>query len=120
MERVGLIALLEAQTLTVDQVQTIQEFAAKVGETLAAIERDFDAQRAIIEALDVWVTLAEEDGQKVAYVTACLGHGSLEIASNPTRRTGHNSLLPFSLTARLRLDCSGRRRKTQGNTGRAA
>jgi len=64
-ERAGLVARLEAQTLTEEQLRSLQEFAAKVGEH---IEYDnFQMRRGVIEALDVRATLVVEDGKKVAY-----------------------------------------------------
>ena len=67
-ERLSLVAYLEVQTLTDDQIQSIRAFAAEVAEGLKAAEEDFQMQRRIIEELDVQATLAIEDGQKVVYV----------------------------------------------------
>jgi site-specific DNA recombinase len=85
-ERSGLETQLEAQLLTEKQIQSIQEFAAKVGEGLEAIGDDFDTKRRIIEELDVWATLSVEDGQKVVYVRCMLGDEELSIETSHTRR----------------------------------
>ncbi|KPL25186.1 MAG: hypothetical protein AMJ93_00650 [Anaerolineae bacterium SM23_84] len=59
---------LEAQTLTDDQILTIESFAKEVSGGLAVANEDFEARRHIIDLLDVKVTLAIGEGQKVAYV----------------------------------------------------
>jgi len=79
-ERSGLVAHLEAQLLTIEQIRTIQSFAAKVGENLEAMDGDLAAMRALIAALDVQVTLAVEDGQKVVYVRCIVGEGSCPVS----------------------------------------
>jgi hypothetical protein len=66
-ERVGLLEHLEKVLLTAGQVQGIQELAAEVGRSLETIEVDFEAKRRLIEALDAWVTLTVENGEKVVY-----------------------------------------------------
>ena len=75
-ERAGLVAYLNAQLLTAEQIQTIQEFAAKVSETLGAMDGDLGAMRGLVEALDVQITLAVEDGQKVVYARCMIGEDS--------------------------------------------
>ena len=84
-ERTGLVAQLETQVLSAEQIQSIQEFAAKVGENLEAMDADFDARRRIIEELDVWATLAVEDEQKVVYARCIIGCDALSIVSKSTR-----------------------------------
>jgi site-specific DNA recombinase len=78
-ERDNLAATVEAQTVTQEQMQTLQDFAADVAEGLEAAEADFQTRRCIIEALDVQATLAVEDGQKVVYVRCVLGKKLLPI-----------------------------------------
>ena len=84
-ERTGLLTHLEANLLSAEQIRTLQEFAAKVGEKLDKMEDDFAARRALIEALDMQVTLMIEDEQKVVYARCILGERSLSIASKGTR-----------------------------------
>jgi len=79
-EKSGLAAHLEAQLLTTEQIQTIQTFAAKVGENLEAMDGDLAAMRALIAALDVQVTLIVEDGQKVVYARCIIGEGSCPVS----------------------------------------
>jgi SMC interacting uncharacterized protein involved in chromosome segregation len=72
-ERAGLVAHLEARELSMEQIETIQEFAARVTENLEAMRDDFEMKRRLVEELDVHVTLAVEDGQKVVYARCLLG-----------------------------------------------
>ena len=88
-ERTGLLTHLEANLLSAEQIRTLQEFAAKVGEKLGKMEDDFVARRALIEALDMQVTLMIEDGQKVVYARCILGERSLSIVSRGTRALAH-------------------------------
>jgi hypothetical protein len=60
-------AQLTAHSLTEDQVQSIFDFTAEVAQGLAAADEDFETRRSIVELLDVRVTLAIEEGQKVLY-----------------------------------------------------
>jgi site-specific DNA recombinase len=78
-ERADLITTLEAQTLTDDQILTIGEFAKKVSKGLAKAETDFATRRQIIDLLDVRITLAIEDGQKVAYARCRVGEKAMSI-----------------------------------------
>jgi hypothetical protein len=97
-ERVGLVAHLETQALSAGQIQSIQEFAAKVGEGLETIGDDFEAKRRIIDTLDVWVTVNVEDEQKIAYARCMIGEDSLSIETDSTRKTAvsepHRQALP--------------------------
>jgi hypothetical protein len=74
-ERAGLVAHLEARQPSAEQIQTLQEFAAEVSENLEAMDGDFDAMRRLIEAMDVQVTLAVEDGSKVVFGRCIVGEG---------------------------------------------
>jgi hypothetical protein len=85
-ERTALAASLEAATLTHEQILSIQEFAARItqGMEKADFEMHFETRRGIIEDLDVTVTLAVEDGQKVAYPRCVLpgGQDTLSIGTH--------------------------------------
>jgi hypothetical protein len=72
-ERVGLVASLETRVLSVEQIHTTQELAAKVCRNLHAADDDFDAKRQIIEELDVQATLVVESGERVVYARCILG-----------------------------------------------
>jgi site-specific DNA recombinase len=72
-ERAGLLAHLEARTLTPGQMQSFLEFAAKVGQGLDLADANFETRRRVIEELDVQAVLTVEDAQKVAYVS-CIIH----------------------------------------------
>jgi hypothetical protein len=67
-ERADLIVILKSQTLTDEQIETIERFARKIAGGLEEAEEDFEARRHIIEGMDVQVRLIIEDGLKVAYV----------------------------------------------------
>jgi site-specific DNA recombinase len=78
-EREALAAQIAERTLTQEQVQSLQEFASRVAEGLDAADADFATRRGIIEDLDVWVTLAVEDGQKVVYARCIFGDNCLPV-----------------------------------------
>jgi hypothetical protein len=46
-------------------------------------EEDFEGRRNIIDLLDVRVTLAIEDGEKVAYVHCLVGEAEVSIVALP-------------------------------------
>jgi hypothetical protein len=52
-EQADLIARLEAQTLTGEQIQSLKDFAAKVAGGLEHADEDFETRRQIIDTLDV-------------------------------------------------------------------
>ena len=60
--------MLEKRTLTPKQINNIYRFAKRIGKGLQLAETDPAYKREIIEALDVRVIFAVEDGQKVVYV----------------------------------------------------
>ena len=97
-ERGELAAYLEARVLSVEQIQTIQEFAAKIGENLEAMGDDFDAKRGLVEALDVRVTLVVEDGQQLIYAR-CLLDEDVFLTSS----TIHGIVRPLWLPSTVRM-----------------
>jgi hypothetical protein len=86
-ERNSLCIHLEARSVTVDQIQTIQGFALKLAKGLTAIDTDdsFELRQRILEELHLQAILAVEDGGKVAHACCILGEEVLHIASNSTR-----------------------------------
>jgi site-specific DNA recombinase len=80
-ERADLVTTLEAMTLSDNQIMTIEDFARKVAGGLAKAETDFEARRQIINLLDVRVTLAIEEGQKVTHVRCLVEEAELPVAS---------------------------------------
>ena len=82
-EQTAMLEQLDARILNQEQIESIQQFAAEIAEGLEAAEEDFDAQRRIIEMLDVQATLVEENGEKVVYARCALdpGDSHLSIAS---------------------------------------
>jgi hypothetical protein len=84
-ERAGLVTTLEAAALSDDQIMTIEDFARKVAEGLRTAEEDFEAKRRIIDLLDVQVTLAIEDGEKIAYVHCLVDEAELSIVRTTSK-----------------------------------
>ena len=78
---IGVTTKLESVALSDDQILTIEGFARKVAEGLKLAEEDFGARRRIIDLLDVQVTLAIEEGQKIAYVKCLIDERELSIES---------------------------------------
>jgi site-specific DNA recombinase len=83
-ERSGLVAHLERQVLSNEQIESLQDFATEVNKGLEVAEDDFQTRRDIVELLDVQVTLVLEDGERVVYARCMLGEHSL--APNPGPR----------------------------------
>ena len=80
-ERLGLVARVEAQILTDEQVRIVAGFVKDVTQGIEAADRDFEARRHLTRLLDVQATLAIEDGQKVVYARCMLGDDTLSIGS---------------------------------------
>ncbi len=78
-ERKALVAQLETQTLTDEQVECLEDFALRITEGLELANEDFETQQKVIEMLDVRATLAIEDGKQVAYLRCMLGEDNLSI-----------------------------------------
>ena len=81
-ERDGLADQIEAQMLTNEQILSVQDFAAQVAEGMEIADADFETRRRVIEMLDVQVTLAVEDGEKIVYARCMLGKDVLPVAPN--------------------------------------
>ena len=87
-ERANIISMLENRTLTPKQVKNIYGFAERIGKGLLRAETDPAYQREIIEALDVRVIFAAENGQKVVYVQCVLEDEPERFGIPPSSRTG--------------------------------
>ena len=85
-ERGRLVAQVERQELTDEQIANIVSFAEKVAQGLDKADQDFDARRRLIELLDVRTTLSVEDGEKIAYVHCMVDEAVLPIAITNTGR----------------------------------
>jgi hypothetical protein len=69
-----LLARINTDVVTENQVQNIQKFADQIGRRIEAVDSDFAAQRRIIELLDVHATLtADNEGTKFAQLSCVLG-----------------------------------------------
>jgi hypothetical protein len=66
-EREQIVARVDAETLTPDQIRTIEEFGVEIRKGLAHIDKNFEAQRQLIDLLDVTGRLVKENGELVIY-----------------------------------------------------
>jgi hypothetical protein len=83
-ERAGLMTHLEARMLTVDRIESLQDFTAKIVRGFEAAEEDFETRHRVIQLLDAQATLAVENGQKVVYARCILGEAERCVVSNST------------------------------------
>jgi DNA-binding PucR family transcriptional regulator len=81
-EQADLSAHLGVVTLTDEQIETVTEFAKRVGRGLEKADQDFAIRRSIIDVLNVQVVLVEENKKKVAYVSCELGEDVLPVVPN--------------------------------------
>jgi len=79
-ERGGLIAQLETQALTDEQIANIVKFAEKVAQGLEKADQDLDIRRRLIELFDVRAILTVEDGKQIAYVRCMVDEAVLPVA----------------------------------------
>lgn len=86
-EQADLTIQLEAITLTDGQIQNFEEFAIQTMLDLSVTQfGDFERRRKIIDDLDVRVTLAMENGERVAYVRRRIGEAAISI-DRPSMRS---------------------------------
>jgi site-specific DNA recombinase len=97
-EQVSLQAQLEEVSFTNEDIDTIEEFAAKV--RIGLDNADYETRRRLIDLLDVQLTLNIEDGQRVAYIRCILGENLL-IVSNTSLNEMSVKMLPFAKPASL-------------------
>lgn len=90
-EKIRLVEVIENQTLSPQQIESIYEFAATIGETLDAADQDFHQRRAIVDALDLRVVLTIEDGEKVVYAQCALDDGKFKIDQKKSPGGGNSS-----------------------------
>ncbi|MCK6630525.1 MAG: hypothetical protein L6R45_35820 [Anaerolineae bacterium] len=78
-QRSNLTRLLEAQTLTEQQANEIEEYLTEIVKDLDVVKQDFENRRRLIEFLDIWGTLKVENGQYVVYVQCRIGKNRFDI-----------------------------------------
>lgn len=71
-EKASILAVLERTSLTPKQIKSIYEFAERIGKGIKSAQTNPKYQRQIIEALDIRVIFAIEDGEKVLYAQCVL------------------------------------------------
>ena len=77
-----LSAEINSESLTQDQIRTLQEFTAEVAMGLDKADQDFSMRRDIIEILGVEATLAVEDKEQVIYARCVFGKESLRFINS--------------------------------------
>lgn len=80
-ERAELSAKLEAQTITAEQIQEIESFAAAMREEIDLADDDFEARQYLITRLHTTATLTIENGEKVAHASCLMGKKTLSLSS---------------------------------------
>ena len=80
-ERASLIAILNEQTLTPEQIQNIYDFALRISRGLEQAESNPDIQRNLIASLELKAKLVIENGEKVVYAECVLGENSFGLSS---------------------------------------
>ena len=68
---------LTSQTLTDDDIASIQDMAAVIGEAIDVAIDDRDIQREVLKLLDFQAVFLEEDGEKFIDVSCILGRERL-------------------------------------------
>lgn len=81
-QRIKLAKILEAQSLTEEQINDIKKYAALITQDLDELKGDFEGRRRLIEMLNFQITLSVENGQKVIYLECHFGRKSFYVASN--------------------------------------
>jgi DNA repair exonuclease SbcCD ATPase subunit len=90
-EKSKLIKIINDQTLSPQQIESIYEFASKIGGTLDEADQDFRQRRTIVDALDVRVVITVEDNKKVVYAECALDSGRFEIEQAKKPGGGNSS-----------------------------
>ena len=101
-ERADLVEQLEARTLTDEELQGIQSFAAEIAEGIEAAADSFQARRRIVERLDVQATVAIDEGRRMIHARCRLGAQDLRIASSATCGSSPRRNLPPAPPGRAR------------------
>ncbi|MBI3788747.1 MAG: recombinase family protein [Ignavibacteriales bacterium] len=83
-EREQIAAQIDAETLTPDQIRTIEEFAIEVHKSLGQIDNNFEAQSQLIDLLDVTGRLVKENGELVIYAQCIIGKNILQAKKTST------------------------------------
>lgn len=79
-EQTSLQAQVDEASFTNEDIDTIEEFAAKV--RIGLNNADFETKRHLIDRLDVQLTLDIEDGQRIAYIRCILGENLLIVSNS--------------------------------------
>jgi len=82
-EQTRKLAMLETESLSEEQLQSVIQFAQVIAEEVEEADQDFETRCEIIEALQVRGELGIEDGEKVLHLHCILGETDLLIGSTP-------------------------------------
>lgn len=74
-DRVEWASYLRHQELTQEQVESLRNFAAIIAGTLVIAEASFEAQRRVVELLNVRAMLAVEGEERVVHLSCVFGEG---------------------------------------------
>jgi hypothetical protein len=85
---VDLTAKLQQRALTDQQVESIEDFLAKVARAFEKAEESFETRRRVVEMLDVQVELVMVDDAYQIYIECHTGEDSVSIASTAPRGGG--------------------------------
>ena len=85
VERHTLNEQLQSKIISSEQLDALRAFAKQVAAGLAGLKNNFEGRRRIIRELDVQVSLAVEEGQKVVYVRCMLAPQTKLVMPTVTR-----------------------------------
>jgi len=77
-ERNDILARLEQNVITDDQIRNVEAFSEKIRSKLGG-KMDFASKRRIIELMNVTGKLAVDGGEKIIYVQCVIGGGRLSV-----------------------------------------
>jgi len=81
-EQKGLTAKLQQRALTDEQVESIEDFLAKVARAFEKADESFETRRRVVEMLDVQVELESVDDAYRIYIECHAGEESVSVASS--------------------------------------
>ena len=87
-EQVDLAAKLQQRALTDQQVESIEDFLAKVAKAFEKAEESFETRHRVVEMLDVQVELELVDDAYQIYIECHAGEESVSVASSTPRGGG--------------------------------
>lgn len=119
-EELDTLAMIEAQTITDEQLMAIQEFGRKVATELNFARSNSEVMCNIINMLNLQVWLSTKDGERFALVRCGVGQEFLPLSSTATYDSSPCSSQPPSRSGPARFGrVRGRRQSRSGYPRRA-